>query len=75
LNKKYEDADFSENFNSEAGIQYLKDVNEMWQKEYKKALINKFGKDPINNAEDWVRTMPFMDMYVSEIEYAESQTK
>lgn len=66
INNKYP-GNFDMHFTTKTGQKYLKEVNDMWQKAYSKALIEDFGKEPISKGEDWVKNMPFMDMYLEDL--------
>ena len=66
INKKYKGG-FDEHFTTKKGQQYLREVNDMWQKAYSKALIEDFGKAPISKGTDWVKNAPFMDSYLDDL--------
>ena len=66
INKKYPEG-FDEHFTTKRGQQYLREVNDMWQKAYSKALIEDFGKAPISKGTDWVKNAPFMDSYLDDL--------
>lgn len=63
LNKKYEGITFDDNFSTEEGQKYIKEVSDFWQKLYKTALLNRFGESPIDKGKNWVNNMPMMYMY------------
>lgn len=61
LTKKYDGV----RANSPEGKKYAKEVGEAWQKVYSKQLVKDFGKEPITNGTDWVKSAPFMDDVMS----------
>ena len=66
INKKYKNVDFTNGFDTSEGRRYVSEVGKCWTGVYSKALISTFGREPISNGKDWVKSMPFMDMYAKE---------
>lgn len=63
VNEKYKNDKFDDNFSTKRGQQYVKELDDIWQKEYRKALIEDFGPDPITKGMDWVERAPFLNGY------------
>lgn len=53
--------------------EYVAAMGKTWTDIYSKALIDRFGKEPISNGKDWVKNAPFMDMYDGYWERAKSK--
>lgn len=63
VNEKYKGYKFDDGFSTKRGQQYVKEIDDIWQKEYRKALMEDFGPDPITKGMDWVERAPYLDTY------------
>lgn len=63
VNEKYKNDKFDDDFSTKRGQQYVKEIDDIWQKEYRKALIEDFGPDPITKGMDWVERAPLLNEY------------
>lgn len=67
VNEKYKNDKFDDDFSTKRGQQYVKEIDDIWQKEYRKALIEDFGPDPITKGMDWVERAPLLNEYSQHI--------
>lgn len=65
INEKYKNDKFDDNYSTERGQQYVKEVVSTWQKHYSQALLEDFGPEPISQGKDWVENAPMMNTYSS----------